>query len=121
MAFNPATICNPQYVAITSAAQLVFGPQVGTAIPAGALYQINASWVSNPSALPCWVEIYRVPSGGTAAQATRIFPRTVLAVGAYIPVSPLWGAELNPGDTLWGLAQTASSIVFTADGGVNVG
>lgn len=122
MAFTPATIYQPQYAATGSAAALTFFPSSGAAIATGLLYQISTAWAANNSSSPCWLEVYRVPSGGSAGAATRIGPRITVPVATQavpnIPLSMLWGIYLNPGDTIQALAQTGSVIVIEADGGV---
>jgi len=127
MSFVPATIFQPQYAANTATA-LVFFPNGGAAIPAGSLYQLNTAWAANNSNIggaggaPCWLEIYRVPSGG-AADATTFLGRITIPVATLavpnVPLSILWGIQLNPGDKIYAKAQTASVIVVTADGGIN--
>lgn len=122
MAFSPSTIFQPQYAATGAVAALTFFPVGGGAIPAGNLYQIATAWAANNSSSPCWLEIYRVPSGGAANAATRIGPRITIPVATQaipnVPLSMLWGIYLNPGDTIWAYAQTGSVIVIEADGGV---
>lgn len=124
MAFTPSKIIDVQYVATSAAAALAFYPSSGAAIAVGLSYQINASWVANNSGSPCWLEIYRVPSGGTANATTRVGPRITIPVANLsvpnVPLAMLWGIQLFPGDTIWGLSQTASVLVITADGGINV-
>ncbi len=123
MAFVPSTLFQPQYAAAAGVAALAFYPASGAAIAVGLTYQINAAWAANNSASPCWLEIYRVPSGGTANATTRVGPRITIPVANIsipnVPLAMLWGIQLNPGDTIWALAQTASIIVITADGGIS--
>lgn len=123
MAFVPATIYQPQYANGSAVTALVFFPNAGGAIATGNLYQINQAWAANNSGSPCWLEIYQVPSGGTANATTRVGPRITIPVATLavpnVPLAMLWGIQLNPGDTIWALAQTASIIVISAAGGVN--
>lgn len=123
MAFVPSTIFQPQYAATSAAAALVFFPSSGAQIATGLLYQINAAWAANNSSSPCWLEIYRVPSGGAADATTRVGPRITIPVANLsvpnVPLAMLWGSQLNPGDKIYALAQTASIIVLTADGGIS--
>jgi hypothetical protein len=121
--FNPSVIFQPQYVS-NAAAALAFAANLQSPIPAGSQYQINQFWVANNSASPCWLKLYRVPSGGTANGTTFVcyivIPVSSLAI-PNVPISALWGIELQPGDTIVAQAQTASVLVAWADGGVNQG
>ena len=128
MAYTPSTIYSPQYAAAAGVAALALFPRGGSAIAAGQTYQINTAWVANNStiggatATPYWLELYRVPSGGTANATTFLERITVPAstlANPNVPLSCLWGIQLNPGDTIWALAQTASKLVIQADGGIN--
>ena len=122
MSFVPSTIFQPQYVA-NSAAALAFFPNGGAAIATGLLYQINTAWVANNSGSPCWLKLYRVPSGGAADVTTLVGPQITIPVATLavpnVPLSMLWGIQLNPGDKIYAVAQTASVLIVTADGGVN--
>jgi hypothetical protein len=122
MSFIPSTIFNTQEVS-SSAAPLVFYPNGGAAIQTGNLYQINTAWASNNSASPVTLKVWRVPSGGSATAATLIGPQITVPVASLsvpnIPLSMLWGIQLNPGDTIYAQAGTGSAIVVTADGGIN--
>lgn len=121
MAFTPSTIFNTQTVS-NSATALVFYPSSGAAIATGLTYQINTAWAANNSASPCWLKLWRVPSGGSATTATLIGPQITVPVATLavpnIPLSMLWGIQLNPGDTIVAQAQTNAVIVVTGDGGI---
>ncbi len=122
--YTLSPIFAPQYVP-SSAGALTFAPAGGTTVPANYRYQIQVCRVANNSASPVSLEIWRVPSGSANdAQHIRV-PSTVLIPVAtqtfpWFDVGVLWGVNLGPGDSIWAVAGTGSTLVIDADGAVIV-
>lgn len=112
----------PQFVAHSAAAALVFAtPSNPTAVPANYFYQIGVLRVANIDNIPVSLKLWRVPSGSTAIDINTVVPVTVLVPVAtqtfpHFDVTALWGAVLQPGDSIWGLAGVSSMLVVTGDG-----
>lgn len=96
--------------------------QLGTAAaalytaPAGTTSTINSFSLTNTSASPVSVTMYRVPSGGAPAAANCVMSAFSLAAGqTYVP-NQLIGLHLTAGMTLQAFAVTAGAV--TGAGGV---
>lgn len=96
--------------------------QLGTSAAAvytagsGVTATINNLSVTNTSASPVAVTLYRVPTAGTAGAGNCIMSAFSLAAGqTYVPPQAI-GLQLDPGSSLQALAATASTI--TLAGGV---
>lgn len=120
--YNLSPIFAPQYVGYSSAA-LTFAPTgASTTVPASYNYQIGVCRVSNITAAPVALSIWRVPSGSSANNANLVVPPINIPVATqtfpYLDITALWGIVLRPGDSIWALAGAASSLVIYADGAV---
>lgn len=99
-----------------AAAQLTVAAAIYYTAPAGTTSTINNLSVTNTSASPVAVTLYRVPSGGTAGASNMIMSAFSLAAGqTYVPPQAI-GLQLDPGMTLQALAATAAAV--TLAGGV---
>lgn len=78
--------------------------------------QIQAFTVSNVSALPCWVEIWWIASGGTAGAANLLQPQTTLFAGQVLNIAALIGQVMAVGDYIQAQAQTAASLNTAGSG-----
>ncbi|MEK6418424.1 MAG: hypothetical protein V4801_02390 [Burkholderia gladioli] len=77
---------------------------------------INNLSLTNTSANPVSVTLYRVPSGGTAGAANCLLSAYSLSAGqSYVPPQAI-GLQLDAGMTLQALAGTAAAV--TIMGGV---
>lgn len=99
-----------------AAAQLTASAVTYYPAPAATTSTINNLSLTNTSASPVAVTLYRVPSGGTASAANTILSAFSLAAGqTYVPPQAI-GLQLDPGMTLQALASTAAAV--TIAGGV---
>jgi hypothetical protein len=99
-----------------AAAQLTTNAAPYYAAPANTTSTINNLSLTNTSASPVAVTLYRVPSAGTAGASNMILSAFSLAAGqTYVPPQAI-GLQLDPGMTLQALAATAASV--TIAGGV---
>ncbi len=119
--YNVSKLFDPQYVAAAAAALAFAPPGAGTAVPANFSYQINVLRVTNVTASPVSLTVYRVPSGSAADIAHVVVPVTVLVPVAtqtfpHMDITALWGAVLTTGDSIWAAAGAASSLVIHGDG-----
>lgn len=110
----------PQYAG-SSAAALTFAlAGAGTTVPANTNYQISVMRVANNSAAPVTLKIWRVPSGSSADDAHLVVPVITIPVATqtfpYFDITSLWGAVLRPGDAIWAIAGTVSTLVIHGDG-----
>jgi hypothetical protein len=118
--YNISPLFQPQYVG-NAAAALTFAPAGGTTVPAGFQYRIDVLRVTNITAAPVTLKVWRVPSGSTDDNTHIVVPVTVLvpvAVQTFpqFDVTALWGAVLSAGDAIWMLAGSASALVVQGDG-----
>jgi len=98
------------------AAQLTNSAATYYTAQAGTEATINNLSLTNTSASPVAVTLYRVPSAGTAGAANTILSAFSLAAGqTYVPPQAI-GLQLDPGMTLQALAATAATV--TIAGGV---
>lgn len=95
-------------------------PAVQPGVTAAAVYTVGAGITStinnlsltNTSAAPVSVTLYRVPSGGTAAAGNCILSAFALAAGqSYVPQQAI-GLQMSPGMTLQALATTAAVVTL---------
>jgi hypothetical protein len=99
-----------------AAAQLTTSAAAYYTAVAGVTATINNLSLTNTSASPVPVTLFRVPSGGSATAATTILSGFSLAAGqTYVPPQAI-GLQLDPGMTLQALAGTATAV--TIAGGV---
>ena len=102
----------------------MFAPVGGTVVPTGYQYQISVLRVVNITSAPVTLKLLRV----SAAAATNGNENIVVPVTVLVPVATqtfphfdatvLWGAVLNAGDAIWGLAGSASALSISGDGTV---
>lgn len=98
------------------AAQLTLTAATYYTAQPGVTATINNLSVTNTSASPVAVTLYRVGSGGTAGANNTIMSAFSLAAGqTYVPPQAI-GLQLDPGMTLQALAATAAAV--TIAGGV---
>ncbi|WLE58392.1 hypothetical protein GIY62_14780 [Burkholderia plantarii] len=98
------------------AAQLGTAAAVLYTAPAGTTSTVNSFALTNTSASPVPVTMYRVPSGGDAGATNCLMSAFSLAAGqTYVP-NQVIGLHLSPGMTLQAFAGTAAAV--TAAGGV---
>ena len=119
--YNLSPIYQCQYIA-NAAAKLTFAPAGGTVVPTGYQYQIAVFRVVNITSAPVTLKLWRV----SAAAATQVNENIVVPVTVLVPVATqtfphfdvtvLWGAVLNAGDSIWGLAGSGSALSASADG-----
>ena len=126
MVYSLSVIYQPQFVA-NAATKLSFFPSVAAAnpliVPAGFFFQISVMRVANVSTAPVGLTVWRVPSGSANANANVVVPQTVnvpIASNTFpqFDVTALWGAVLQPGDSIYALASAASALVVQADGAI---
>ena len=104
----------------------VFQPGTQLAATATVLYtqpsnsygQIVRAVVYNTDTVPRQITIYRVPSGGSPGTTNIVISGTGgrVMVGQDMSLSSLAGMVLNPGDTIQGLADSASKVNFFMSG-----
>jgi hypothetical protein len=106
--------------------QIIETQQLGSS--AGLLYtspsnvwtQIIALTAVNTDTATRTITLYIVPSGGSAGAPTESTPpRALLAGGGYNGQNE-YGMVLNPGDAIWGVADTAAKVNVFASGLLNV-
>lgn len=86
------------------------------AAPPATTATINNLSLTNTSASPVSVTLYRVPSAGTAGAGNALLSSFSLSAGqTYVPPQAI-GLQLDPGMTLQALASAGSSV--TLMGGV---
>ena len=87
-------------------------------VPTGYQYQISVLRVVNITNAPVTLKLWRV----SAAAATNGNENIVVPVATqtfpHFDATVLWGAVLNAGDAIWGLAGSASSLSISGDGTV---
>ena len=84
--------------------------------PAFTTTQITALTATNTDSVTHAITLYIVPSGGTATASTlSTAARPILAGGNYSGQNE-YGQVLNPGDSIWGLADTAAKVNVMASG-----
>jgi hypothetical protein len=120
--YNLACLFEPQFVS-TAATALTFAPGVGgSVVPPNYAYQISTLRVSNVTAAPVTLQVWRVPSGSTPIAVNLVVPSINIPVAAAtqmdIDLTALWGAVLQPGDSIYAEAGAASSLVIQGDGAV---
>jgi len=105
MASNWIQLC--QAVLGASAAS-VYGP-----VPVNTQIAVHAAQAYNPGATPVVVDVFIVPTSGTAADATHV-DRVQVSAGAAQPVAGLINQKLTPGMSLFavgtGVTLTVSGI-----------
>ena len=113
----------PQYVSHGATNPLVFAtPGAPTAVPSGYSYLINVLRVTNTDSGPVSLSVYRVPSGGAVGNATLVCPPINIPVATQslpaLDLTMLWGAVLQPGDSICMVAGAANKLVVQGDGAV---
>jgi len=99
-----------------AAAQLTTSAATYYTAPTNTTSTINNLSLTNTSASPVAVTLFRVPSGGSAVAGNTILSAFSLAAGqSYVPPQAI-GLQLDPGMTLQALAVTATAV--TIAGGV---
>lgn len=99
-----------------AAAQLTASAVTYYTANTGVSATINNLSLTNTSANPVAVTLYRVPSAGAAGASNTILSAFSLAAGqTYVPPQAI-GLQLDPGMTLQALAATAAAV--TIAGGV---
>ena len=121
--YSLSPIFQPQFVANAAAALVFATPGAPVAVPAGYRYQISVLRVTNVTAAPVALTVFRVKSGATAVAGTTVVPVTVLVPVAsntfpHFEVTSLWGAVLAVGDAIWATAGSASALVIQGDGAI---
>ena len=121
--YNLSPIFEPQYIGALSAA-LTFAPAGGTVVPANYNYPLAVCRVANVTSSPVALTVWRVPSGGSATNATLVIPQINVPVATQtfpdLDLTALWGIVLRPGDAIYAQAGTASTLVIHGDGAVIV-
>jgi hypothetical protein len=98
------------------AAQLTTSAAPYYSAPTGTVSTINNLSLTNTSATPVAVTLYRVPSGGSAGPGNSLLSAFSLSAGqTYVPPQAI-GLQLDQGMSLQALAATAA--VVTLMGGV---
>lgn len=124
--YNLSPIFKPQYIA-NAAAKLVMAPALavaaGNVVPPNFQYLLNTVHVINITSAPVSLKLWRVPSGAANDDEHIVVPVTVLVPIAsstfpQFDVTALWGAVLAAGDSIYGIAGAASSLVIEGDGAV---
>jgi hypothetical protein len=99
-----------------AAAQLTTSAAVYYTAPSGTTSTVNNLSLTNTSASPVAVTLFRVPNSGAAGAANTILSAFSLAAGqTYVPPQAI-GLQLDPGMTLQALASSATAV--TIAGGV---
>lgn len=107
MAVFPKKIVATQQIAATNA----------TYYTATNVYTIiDSAYVCNTTAGAVTVTIDLVDSGGTAGDSERAISARSIAAGETYLCPELVGQILNPGDTIQGLASTATSLTLRVSG-----
>jgi hypothetical protein len=97
---------------VIPSAQLTASAAVYYTAPNGVTSTINNLSLTNTSASPVAVTLYRVASGGSASAANMILSAFSLAAGqTYVPPQAI-GLQLSQGMTLQALASTASAVTI---------
>ena len=121
--YNLSPIVNPQYVPHSAAAQLNFAT-LGSpvVVPASANYQISVLRVANKTAAPVQLTVWRVPATKSADDEHLVLPAIYVPVATqtmpHMDLLALWGAILQPGDSIYTLAGASSSLIIQGDGAV---
>lgn len=71
---------------------------------------------TNYSASTCWISVYLVDFGGSPASSNQVTKERALGPGETWLCLDVIGHELDPGDMLYAIAQTATSITAKAAG-----
>jgi hypothetical protein len=121
--YTLSPLFQPQYANGSAATALAFATAGNpTTVPAGYSYQIATLRVSNVTAAPVTLEVWRVPVGSAADNQHLVIPSISIPVAAStqmdIDLTALWGAVLEPGDAIYAEAGAASSLVISGDGAV---
>jgi len=122
---NLITIYQPQFVP-NAAAGLIFAPvpAAGLAVvPALFNFLILTMRVTNVTAAPVPLTIWRVPAGAVNDNQHLVIPNTVnvptaTAATPWFDVGALWGALLQPGDAIWAVAGSANALSISGDGAI---
>lgn len=84
--------------------------------PPGVWVQIMALRASNADTSIHTVTFNVVPSGGSVGVANQTTPPLAVLPGSVYPGTNEYGLVLNPGDALWGNADTAAVVNCFASG-----
>lgn len=99
-----------------ASAQLTTSAVTYYTAPSGTTATINNLSLTNTSASPVSVTLYRVPNAGSASASNQFTAPYTVAVGqTYVPPQAI-GLQLDPGMTLQALAGAATAV--TLMGGV---
>lgn len=123
MSFTIANIYPPQFVPDTTAAKLQFSatlPLIGglSVVPGAVAVLLTSLLVNNVTAGVVTLKLYR----GNVADAQHIMTGFVALNIPPATISNPWFQALSapivlqPGDSIWGLAGTASGLNITGDG-----
>ena len=85
----------------------------------GVWTQIVALGAVNVDSAVHQVTIYLVPAGGTAGTGTTSTPGYTLLPSANYNGQNEYGMVLNPGDSIWALADTGAAVNIFASGLLN--
>jgi hypothetical protein len=97
---------------VIPAAQITTGAATYYTAPNGTTSTINNLSLTNTSASPVAVTLYRVPSGGAAGASNTILSAFSLAASqSYVPPQAI-GLHLSQGMTLQALAATGAAVTI---------
>jgi hypothetical protein len=82
----------------------------------GNTLQVLAFTLTNTSGATRTVNLYRVAGGGAANAANQVVSGRTIATGNSYNVVELIGQVLEPGDSIWGDADAATSVSVAASG-----
>ncbi len=120
--YSLSPLFQPQFVAAGST-QLSFAtPGAPLVVPPQYNYQISVAHVANLAGNPVSFKCWRVPAGLAADDAHVVVPTINIPVATntfpYFDLTALWGAILQPGDSIYAEAGQASALVIQMDGAV---
>lgn len=110
MTITPQILC-PETVLTTGAVAVALGPSGGWALVKRAVFTAYATNVANVT-----ITVYRVPSGGTAAQTNAVIDTFALTPGQAYVAQELANMVLNAGDTIQAKASGAAAVNLTISG-----
>ena len=120
--YNLSPIFQPQYVGDPAAALAFAPPGAGSVVPTSYNYQIYTCRVANTTNAPVSLQVWRVPAGAEGDNQHLVVPSINIPVASQtfpdFDVTALWGAVLQPGDSIWAQASVANALIIQADGAV---
>ena len=84
--------------------------------PAGTRTTISRLTLCNTTASSCWISVWKVSSGGSAADGTKFTQEKAVLPGETWTDPHLIGHNLHPGDMIYMQAQTASALTAHLSG-----